>query len=94
MQVKTKSGFKCDINDKILDDWRFTRAVAKTHADDDVERMNAAVDLVSLILRDNEEAYYKYVEKKNGGIFASRWSSSERLASAEKFFSSSMRYAG
>lgn len=68
MQVKTKSGFKCDINDKILDDWRFTRAVAKTHADDDVERMNAAVDLVSLILRDNEEAYYKYVEKKNGGI--------------------------
>ena len=68
MQVKTKSGFKCDINDKILVDWRFTRAVAKTHADDDVERMNAAVDLVSLILRDNEEAYYKYVEKKNGGI--------------------------
>jgi hypothetical protein len=68
MQVKTKSGFKCDINDKILDDWRFTRSVAKTHADDDVERMNAAVDLVSLILRDNEEAYYKYVEKKNGGI--------------------------
>lgn len=68
MQVKTKSGFKCDINDKILDDWRFTRAVAKTHADDDVERMNAAVDLVSLILRDNEEAYYKYVEKKNAGI--------------------------
>ena len=68
MQVKTKSGFKCDINDKVLDDWRFTRAVAKTHADDDVERMNAAVDLVSLILRDNEEAYYKYVEKKNGGI--------------------------
>lgn len=68
MQVKTKSGFKCDINDKILDDWRFTRAVAKTHAGDDVERMNAAVDLVSLILRDNEEAYYKYVEKKNGGI--------------------------
>ncbi len=68
MQVKTKSGFKCDINDKVLDDWRFTRAVAKTHAKDDNERMSAAVDLVSLILRDNEEAYYKYVETKNAGI--------------------------
>lgn len=68
MQVKTKSGFKCDINEKVLDDWRFTRAVAKTHADDDIERMNAAVDLVSLILRDSEDAYYKYVESKNGGI--------------------------
>lgn len=68
MKVTTKSGFKCDINDKVLDDWRFARAVARTHSDDDNERINAAVDLVSLILRDNEEAYYKYVEKKNDGI--------------------------
>lgn len=68
MQVKTKSGFKCDINNKVLDDWRFARAVARTHSDDDSERINAAVDMVSLILRDNEEAYYKYVESKNGGI--------------------------
>jgi len=68
MQVKTKSGFKCEINDKVLDDWRFTRAVAKTHAKDDIERMSAAADLVALILRDNEDAYYKYVETKNAGI--------------------------
>lgn len=68
MKVTTKSGFKCDINDKVLDDWRFARAVARTHSDDDNERINAAVDLVSLILRDNEDAYYKYVEKKNDGI--------------------------
>lgn len=68
MLVKTKSGFKCDINDKVLDDWRFMRAVARTHADDDNDRIQAAVDLVSLILRDSEDAYYKYVEGKNDGI--------------------------
>ena len=68
MKVTTKSGFKCDINDKVLDDWRFARAVARTHSDDDNVRINGAVDLVSLILRDNEDAYYKYVEKKNDGI--------------------------
>lgn len=68
MQVKTKSGFKCDINEKVLEDWWFTRAVARTHSDDDTERMNAAVDLVSLILRDNEDSYYKYVESKHDGI--------------------------
>lgn len=66
--VKTKSGFKCEINERVLDDWRFTRAVAKTHSEDDAERLNAAVDLVSLILRDNEEAYYNYVADKNDGI--------------------------
>ena len=68
MQVKTTSGFKCEINDNVLEDWRFTKAVARAHSEDDTERMNAAVDLVSLILRENEETYYKYVEKKNNGI--------------------------
>lgn len=68
MQVKTKSGFKCEINDKVLDDWRFTRAVALTHSEDDNERMKAAVNLVSLILRENEEDYYKFVESKHDGI--------------------------
>lgn len=68
MQVKTTSGFKCEINDNVLDDWRFTKAVARAHSEDDTERMNAAVDLVSLILRENENEYYKFVEKKNNGI--------------------------
>ena len=68
MQVKTTSGFECEINDNVLEDWRFTKAVARAHSEDDTERMNAAVDLLSLILRENEETYYKYVEKKNNGI--------------------------
>lgn len=68
MQIKTKSGFKCEINDNVLEDWRFTKAVARAHSEDDNERMIAAVDLVSLILRDNENDYYKFVEKKNNGI--------------------------
>lgn len=68
MQVKTKSGFKCEIKENVLDDWRFTRAVAKAHSDKDEERMLAAVDLVSLILRENEDAYYEYVASKHDGI--------------------------
>lgn len=68
MQITTKSGFECDIKDGVLDDWRFTKAVAKAHSDKDDERMLAAVDLVSLILRDNEDAYYKHVESINDGI--------------------------
>ena len=84
MKVTTKSGFKCDINDKVLDDWRFARAVARTHSDDENERINAAVDLVSLILRDNEEAYYKYVEKKNDGIVSEDIVTSDLVSIIEK----------
>lgn len=68
MKVTTKSGFKCDINEKCLNDWRFAKAVAKTHSADENERLSAAVDLVSLILRENEEPYYDYVADKNEGI--------------------------
>lgn len=68
MKVTTKSGFKCEINDKCLNDWRFAKAVARSHSDDDNVRMNAAVDMVALILRDNEEAYYDYVAEHNDGI--------------------------
>lgn len=68
MKVTNKSGFKCEINDKCLTDWRFAKAVAKSHSDDDNVRMMAAVDMVSLILRENEDAYYDYVAKHNDGI--------------------------
>ena len=84
MQVKTKSGFKCNINDKVLDDWRFARAVARTHSDSDTDRIQAAVDLVSLILRDNEEAYYKYVESKNDGIVSEDIVTSDLLSIIEQ----------
>lgn len=68
MKVTTKSGFKCEINDKCLDDWRFARAVARSHSNVESERLGAAVDLVSLILRENEEPYYDYVSGKHDGI--------------------------
>lgn len=65
MKVTTKSGFKCEVNERILDDWRFTRAIAKSHSDDPNEKMNAAVDMVSLILGKQENAFYEHLSKKS-----------------------------
>lgn len=65
MKVKTKSGFTCEINEHILDDWRFTRAIAKSHSDNADEKMNAAVDMVSLIMGDNENAFYEHLRSKD-----------------------------
>lgn len=65
MKVTTKSGFKCEINERVLDDWRFVRAIAKSKSDDANDKLRGAIDIVSLIMGDNEEAFYKYLSSKD-----------------------------
>jgi hypothetical protein len=65
MKVTTKSGFKCEINERVLDDWRFVRAIAKSTSDDANEKLRGAIDIVSLVMGDNEEAFYKYLSSKD-----------------------------
>ena len=65
MKVTTKSGFKCEINERVLDDWQFVRAIAKSTSDDANDKLRGAIDIVSLIMRDNEEAFYKYLSSKD-----------------------------
>lgn len=68
MEIKTKSGFKCEIDEKVLDDWRFAKAVVEAHSKNNDLRAKAAVDMVHLVLRDNEDAFYEHLAKKNGDI--------------------------
>lgn len=65
MKVTTKSGFKCEINERVLDDWRFVRAIAKSTSDDANDKLRGAIDIVTLIMGDNEEAFYKYLSSKD-----------------------------
>lgn len=65
MKVTTKSGFKCEINEKITKDWRLMVAIAESQTDDPQVRISAAIDMVRLILGDNEQAFYKHLESKN-----------------------------
>ena len=65
MKVTTKSGFKCEINEHTLEDWRFTRAVAKSNSDDASEKLKGAVEIVTLLLGNNEDAFYKHLASKD-----------------------------
>jgi hypothetical protein len=65
MKVTTKSGFKCDVNERVLDDWRFVKAIAKSTSDDANDKLRGAIDIVSLIMGDNEEAFYKHLSSKD-----------------------------
>lgn len=68
MKVTASSGFKCEINEDILNDWRLTKAIVKSHSNDTEERSKAAVDMVSLIMRENEDTFYNFLADKNNGI--------------------------
>ena len=65
MKVTTKSGFKCDINDHILEDWRLMAAISDSQADDPKTKMRAAVEMVRLILGDSTDSYFDYIAGKN-----------------------------
>lgn len=65
MKVTTKSGFKCEINEHTLEDWRFTRAIAKSHSEDAEEKLQGAVEIVSLLMGKNEKAFYDHLASKD-----------------------------
>lgn len=64
MEIKTKSGFVCDVNTKKIKDWRFIKLVGKADTDNEIEGMKASTEILSFLLsKKDEERLYKHVEK-------------------------------
>ena len=55
MKITTKTGFQCDVNEKILNDYRFVKAIAKTKSKDPLISASALFDLVDLLIGDDTE---------------------------------------
>ena len=55
MKVTTKTGFQCEVNEKILNDYRFVKAIAKTKSKDPLISASALFDLVDLLIGDDTE---------------------------------------
>lgn len=57
MQIITKSGFACEINEKIFADWRFVRLLRRVEDDSvpEEEKLFSVVDLSTLILGQKQE---------------------------------------
>jgi len=55
MKIKTKTGFQCEVNEKILNDYRFVKAIAKTKSKDPLISASALFDLVALLIGDDTE---------------------------------------
>ena len=55
MKITTKTGFECEVNEKILSDYRFVKAIAKTKSKDPLISASALFDLVELLIGDDTE---------------------------------------
>lgn len=68
MKVKTLSGIKCDIDERILDDWRFLKALKKAdNKVDQSEAITGTVELVEIVFGKSEDAIMESIAKKNNG---------------------------
>lgn len=68
MKVTTKSGFKFDVDERILEDWRVVKAMGKADNSADPEGVLAGtIELVSLIFGADEQRLVEHIQKKNDG---------------------------
>lgn len=64
---KTKSGFQFEYDERILTDWRFVSAVAKSTADNDVQKMIGITEVANLLVVDLD-ALIEHLKKDNDGF--------------------------
>lgn len=67
MKVTTKSGFKFEIDENVLDDWRVMEAVVDAQDEDDSIKLRGTTRLVSVVFGKNKKAFFDHVAAKNNG---------------------------
>lgn len=69
MKGTTASGFEFDIDDKVFDNYEFTKAYARIMGNDPAEQVQAGVKLVELLFPDDKGAALEdFVRDKETGI--------------------------
>ncbi len=67
MDVKTKSGFECKVNERKLKDWRFAKALAKCDSGDESKVLEGLTFVVPFLLgEDGESALMEHISDDEG----------------------------
>lgn len=67
MKGKTKSGFKFDIDERIVDDWDLLEAIAMAESEDVGEQIKGSLKVADLLLGEEKEALKQFIRNKNDG---------------------------
>lgn len=68
MKGTTKSGFKFNIDERIVEDWRLIEAIAMAESDDPGEQIKGTMSVAELLLGKDKDALIKFIQGKNDGF--------------------------
>lgn len=68
MKGTTKSGFKFNIDERIIEDWRLVDAIGMAESDDPSEQIRGTRMVAELLLGKDKQALIEFIQKKNDGF--------------------------
>ena len=68
MKGTTKSGFKFNIDERIIEDWRLIDAIAMAESDDPGEQVRGTKAVTDLLLGKDKASLIKFIQDKNDGF--------------------------
>lgn len=71
MKVETKCGFSCEINENIVNDWNFTKALAKCDSGNELDAITGVTSIVTILFGKKGEAELMEILKNEDGIVPS-----------------------
>lgn len=68
MKITTKTGFKFELDERIIDDWRVIKAMGRAdNTENPTEMFAGTIELVGLIFGKDENRLVEHIQKKNDG---------------------------
>lgn len=63
IKVKTKSGYKIEVNPRILDSWDVLEIMASVDSENASEKLKGTINLVNMLFRDKKDDYMNYLKE-------------------------------
>lgn len=68
VDVTTKSGFKCKVDDDIFNDMEMLECIDGTMSDDEFEVLSSTVKLAKLMFGEHKKPLYEHIKKEHGKV--------------------------
>lgn len=68
MQVTTTTGFKCEVDERVLDDYRLVDSLRKLNSSDEMTMIEGLTTIVDLILGKEKERLFQHIMGYSDGF--------------------------
>lgn len=68
IDVTTKSGFECKVDDELFNDFEMLELIQQTMSDDAMEKLNATIEIVKLMFGEYKKPLYEHIKKEHGKV--------------------------